>query len=101
MSTDTPFSEHAPSWFLPPEDTPEFMYPAWASCLRWAVCSEAVQKDFESATGIKYHGAGSPIEAMLDAATGHNPAEEYIKSFLPWFNEWVWGSMDGGVNEER
>jgi len=100
MSTDSPFSEHAPSWFLPPEDTPEFMYDPWAACLRWAVCSEAVQKDFEAATGIKYHGAGSPIEAMLDNATGHNPAEEYIKSFLPWFNEMVWGSMSGEVPTE-
>jgi len=31
---------------------------------------------------------------MIDMATGNNPAEDYLKQFIPWFNQNVWGSMD-------
>ena len=81
-----------------PETTPDFMAPAWAACLRWAIGEAQVRADFEAATGHRWsHSAtampmASALEAMIDSATGHDKA--YVEAFIAWFNENVWGEVE-------
>lgn len=94
------FTQDAPAWFAPPDDTPEFMYPAWLSCLSWAAGHTPTLKQFERATGTRWLGPRSSIEAMVDKAVGHNPAEDYFSAFVPWFNVWVWGTVEAPVEDD-
>lgn len=92
--------EPTPFKIVPPDDTPEFMYPAYFGCLRWAVGFDPVLKLFTADTGINLPKDRTPIEAAVDRACGFNPNEEFMRAFVPWFNEQVWGGMDGEEPDE-
>lgn len=85
----------APFKIVPPEDTPEYMYGAYFSCLHWAIGFEPALQSFTQDTGIPIPTNRSPIEQMVDKACGRDPGEEFIRAFVPWFNTAVWGKMDG------
>lgn len=86
-----------PDWLTPPDDTPDYMFEAWASCLSWACEKPEILADFTAATSTPLPiTPQSRFERMIDEATGYKPAEEFMRTFVPWFNEWVWGSMSGG-----
>lgn len=89
MERSTPFD------ITPPADTPEYMYDAYFSCLVWALQFEPIHKEFANDTGINIPKPRTPFEQAIDKACGHNPYEEFVKAFTPWFNTWVWGKMDG------
>lgn len=76
-----------------PEDTPDFMAQAWVDCLRWAASDADVLRQFETATGVYMRAARSALDQMIDEATGAN--RDYFEKFVVWFNEHIWGSMDG------
>lgn len=76
---------------LPP-NTPEFMAPAYYSCLMWAIGFDPVLEHFKADTGRSIPKSPSLFEQMVDDACGHNPQEEFLRIFVPWFNEWVWGN---------
>lgn len=61
---------------------------AWRDCLFWAIRDADVLAAYERETGRTFSLAASPIDAMVDAATGNEPARD----FVTWFNANVWGS---------
>jgi hypothetical protein len=77
-----------------PEDTPEYMAPAYFGCLRWALGFDPILDSFFEVTGISLSPARSGINKLVDDATGFDPNENFLRAFLPWFDEQVWGKMD-------
>jgi hypothetical protein len=75
-----------------PSTTPDFMAPAWASALHWAIGSDHVRADFEAMTGKKWTPPRNGLDRMIDEATGAD--KEYIEAFVAWFNEHVWGDVE-------
>jgi hypothetical protein len=76
---------------IPPVDTPEYLWPAYFSALRVAIEEPVIIKAFSAETGYMWSAPKSPMDAMIDEATGY--AEGYIKAFVEWFNINVWGPM--------
>ena len=74
-----------------PKTTPEFMAVAYFDCLRWAITFEPILKRFEDETGNHIPKSRSGIERMIDEACGFDQYEEFFRSFVPWFNDNVWG----------
>ncbi len=77
-----------------PADTPDYMAPAWASCMSWALVNPDVQAAFEQDSGMRYVPARSGLDAIIDDATGFT--DSYVKAFVEWVNVNVWGPMHGG-----
>lgn len=75
-----------------PADTPDYMAPAWASCLYWAIGDPAVLADFRAAIGNKWTPPATGIDRMIDEATGADRA--FIEAFVAWFNDHVWGPIE-------
>ena len=75
----------------PPDSTPEYMYPAWASCLMWAIGHDGCLDQFRQDTGTSWVPPANAIEIAIDAATGHG--EDVAESFVEWFNVNVWGEL--------
>jgi hypothetical protein len=79
---------------VPPDDVPGYAYDGYFSCLHWAIGDEDVLDHFKSDTGLSYHPPKTEIEEMIDEATGHKPAEDFIRAFVPWFNVNIWGPWE-------
>ena len=63
---------------------------AWRDCLMWAINSPEIRAKFTGVTGISFPTpATTPLDAMIDEATGHY--REVVDRFVDWFNEWIWG----------
>lgn len=73
----------------PPEDTPEYMWPAWGSCLHAALGHHETLAAFRAATGNTWSPDVTAIEKMIDQGTGADRA--FLEAFVTWFNENVWG----------
>jgi hypothetical protein len=73
----------------PPNDTPEYAYPAWASALRAAAREPGAFDAFTRDTGFIYSLPKSPIDALIDQSTGLE--EAFMDAFVTWFNNKVWG----------
>ena len=82
-----------------PEDTPEYMAPAYYGCLRWALGHVPTQSQFTKDTGIILSPARNGLELMIDDAVGNDPYEDFLRAFLPWFNAKVWGPVSGPGEE--
>lgn len=67
----------------------------FGSCVRWAWENPETRRAFEQETGMR--SAGSPIEAMVDDATGYD--EEVAEAFVHWVIGNVWGGPDSGRAE--
>lgn len=78
-----------------PQDTPEFMAPAYFGCLQWALKTDGILEEFRKDSGLAIPAARASIEKMIDEATGFDAMEHFMRAFVPWFNVWVWGPMDG------
>lgn len=86
--TDTP----ARPPFMP-ADTPDHMAPAWASCVSWAIKQPEVMAAFRAETGNTWQPGRTPMERMVDEATGADAA--FMEAFVRFVNERIWGPMDG------
>jgi hypothetical protein len=82
-----------------PKDTPEYMAPAYFGCLRWALGVEGILEEFKKDTGKSFSPARSGLDKLIDDAAGFNPGEDFLRSFVPWFNQWVWGGIEGQGEE--
>jgi len=60
---------------------------AWRDCLIWVSGQEHFRERFEADTGMRL--ATSPLNALIDEATGYNTTVCTI--FIIWFNENIWG----------
>lgn len=78
---------------LKPQDTPDYMIPAWASCIHWASTERGILDAFLKDTGMSIVPATDPLSRMIDDATGKNDA--IVKAFVLWVNDNVWGPIDG------
>ena len=90
-----------PFEIVPPDDTPEFLYPAYFGCLHWAVGEKGILDSFMADTGVSFPRPRSGIEQAVDRATGFDQNKEFVQKFIPWFNECVWGPIDGMENPEK
>lgn len=81
---------------LMPDDTPEFMAPAWLSALSFTIKQDGAMRAFREATGCTYTAPMTPLEQMIDQATGADVA--FLTAFIQWFNEAVWGPMGEAPN---
>lgn len=74
---------------LMPSNTPDYMAPAWASCVLWCSTDKDMIAQFVADTGLKFARPRNGLDAMIDAATGADA--EIASRFVAWVNEWVWG----------
>lgn len=94
MAQPTPFD------IVPPEDTPEYMWDAYFSCFLWAIQFGPIQQEFLKDTGLSIPKPPTPIEEMVDKACEREPYLEFVRAFVPWFNQWVWGAIDEDADAE-
>lgn len=77
----------------PHPDNP-LMEMAWLDCLHWAIGHDEIRAGFEADTGARWPGPRTPLDRMIDEATGFKfDQEEYFRKFIVWFNENVWGEV--------
>ena len=62
---------------------------AWRDCVLWAMAQEEVVSRFTADTGLKLSRPTSPLDQMIDEATGYRTA--VLGKFVEWFNVNVWG----------
>lgn len=62
-----------------PDDVPDYMAPAWSACMEWAIANDEIRQTFEDQTNNRFSIAG--------------PDPEYLRAFISWANEHVWGAM--------
>jgi hypothetical protein len=74
----------APFSFLPYLPTHPLMQVAWVDCLRWAITEEEIIRAFRTETGCTWTPGRTPLERMIDAATGAEVS--FLEAFLSWFN---------------
>lgn len=74
-----------------PADVPEYAFPAYFSCLQWALGEDEIRAAFEKETGKRYSAARCTIDLLIDDATGWR--EDYVKAFVEWFNANIWGEF--------
>jgi hypothetical protein len=70
-------------------DIGDVMAPAWAGFVQYAITDERVVEQFERETGVKFSVATTPIDRMIDEATGR--VETDIEKFVLWVTERYWG----------
>lgn len=83
---------------LVPSDTPEYMLSAWASCMTWAIAHAEIMAAFRADTGNQWQPGRTPLDKMIDNATGAH--QKFITDFVNWANINVWGTIDGCVGDE-
>jgi hypothetical protein len=72
--------------YLP--DNPVMAY-MWVGCLHWAIGYPDILAAFKADTGVSLTPARTPLDRMIDEATGADKA--FIEAFVPWFHANVWG----------
>lgn len=77
---------------LMPADTPDYMAPAWAACMSFALGNAEMRAAFEAETGMTYSPPKDRFTAMIDDATGFG--RSYVEAFVKWANVKVWGPVD-------
>ena len=81
-------------YHLMPEDTPEYMAPAWAACMCWAATVPQFVEAFYEDTGETWKPPASPLDRMIDEAAGRDRA--VAENFIRWANVNVWGPLEPG-----
>lgn len=73
--------------------TDPLMHGAWVGGLHHALGNPEILAAFRAETGNRWTPGRTPIETMIDEATGADRA--FIMAFARWFNEHAWGEVDG------
>jgi len=73
-----------------PEGLP-LMFDAWAGCVMWAIGNPEVREEFRKATGydLSLLVNRSGLDAMIDAATGHQ--KTVLAAFCDFVTTNMWG----------
>lgn len=77
---------------LKPIDTPDYMTQAWIDFIRWASGTPALVSQFQHETGNYWQPGRTPIEQMIDEATGADRL--FCVEFVKWLNTEIWGPCD-------
>ncbi len=67
---------------------------AWFGFIRWAIGHPEIRARFQTETGLSLDSLDrrSPIEAMVDKATGYR--DDAIGRFVEWATREIWGLED-------
>ena len=66
------------------------MMPAWLGCISWAITQDDCLEQFQRDTGLDIRSLRcSPIEAMIDEATGRRRA--MFVAWCDWVTVNLWG----------
>lgn len=86
---------------LMPADTPDYMAPAWAGCVSWALGNRDMLAQFCADTGNNWmpSGRGSEMTERARAAPSSDD-RAFMEAFVAWVNINVWGPMDGPDKED-
>ena len=76
----------------PPADTPKIAHGMWAACLIWHFKQPEVRARFSAETGQHLSFSRTPIDQMIDDATGYQ--SDAIHAFGEWFNREIWGPWE-------
>ena len=76
---------------LMPDDTPGYMAPAWIGCMQFAITTDYILGQYRIDTGDVWKPAKTPIDEMIDHATGRE--EAFVMAFVAWANVNIWGSL--------
>ncbi len=68
---------------------------AYVDCLHWALGCGPILEQYRAETGNKWTPGRTPLDRMIDDATGAGLG--FIKAFVPWFDANVWGPEEGGA----
>lgn len=79
---------------LMPLDTPDYMAPAWAAFMRWAIGHEETIEAFRAETGNNWRPASDALGEQIDKATGADDA--FVRDFVVWANGALWGPVEEG-----
>jgi hypothetical protein len=74
-----------------PADTPDYMAPAWASCMEWAIGQRDIVDRFIDQTGQTRLAPKGSIDALVDHALGLD--RKFVEAFIRWANREIWGPM--------
>lgn len=72
---------------------------AWIGGLRFALEDDGMVTEYRQHSGDQWQPALTPIDQMVDEATGRDWV--FLSSFIKWFNENVWGGMEAMLNDEE
>lgn len=97
-NTEVHMTDRKPTTAVPlsdlyPADTPAYMLDAWLCSISWSLGVPEVLAEFRADTGNNWQPASSPIEEMIDRATGVD--RDFIEAFIKWHNVNIWGPIDG------
>lgn len=65
---------------------------AWRDCLMWAAGEADIKASFTRETGFSLPAKLTPLDMMIDSATGYDDA--LARKFIEWFNANVWGEKN-------
>lgn len=71
-----------------------FFAPVWASALQFSIGHRETLAQFTADTGLTYSAPRSPLDAMIDKATGADA--DAVRAFVVWFNANLWGQNEDG-----
>jgi len=86
-----PVSIHDQIMALAP--TNDLMLAAWIGCVHYALGEPAIVAQYRLATGSNWLPPSSPIERMIDEATGAEGA--FLVEFIKFVNKEIWGKVNG------
>lgn len=73
----------------------DFMDAAWYSFVIWASKKPEMLAEYAEATGKNFGSGPSPIDRLIDRATGHKPdVQKEAEDFMLWVTEHHWGIDD-------
>ena len=86
-SSEDLLAEFAPAHWL--------MREAWLGSVNWAIGEPEILAAFRAETSCTWEPGRTPIERMVDDATGRG--RDFIRQFMTWHNRAVWGEANGRV----
>lgn len=63
---------------------------AWRDCCLWAFDEPGIREQFRIDTGVDLDSVSSPMDRLIDGATGEKSAG--LAAFVSWFNRFIWGN---------
>lgn len=67
------------------------MQGAFAAFCKWAFDESKMRAEFEAHTDTKPIGKKSPMDSLIDTATGFDPETDYARKFFDYIVEFYWG----------
>ncbi|MFM7851281.1 MAG: hypothetical protein ACKO96_05020 [Flammeovirgaceae bacterium] len=76
---------------LKPNDTPDYLIPAWLGCISWAVSTKEITDAFYAESNLPPLAQLGTFASEIDKACGLH--ESTLKAFIEWVNINYWGDL--------